>query len=94
MDTHRGISLETRADDSAGLFVWRAGETVLIGAREADRWVLARGWREGDRLTDVRRWRFVAPELFCRQVGRLVADAGVRDHDARDAARAWAGLAG
>ena len=38
-------------------------------------WIVARGWRSADRLTDVRRWRFAASGPMSGQVRRLVAEA-------------------
>jgi hypothetical protein len=60
---------------TAALFAWSGGDVVLFGERAGDRWVLARGWRGPDRLTDVRRWSFEAPERFVVQVRRLVREA-------------------
>ena len=56
------------------LYLQRAGRTLLIGYREEGRWVLARGWRRGDRFTDIRCWRFDLPGRFIAQVGRLVSE--------------------
>jgi hypothetical protein len=57
------------------LFMWRGSGIVLIGEREGDRWVLARGWLQGDRLEYVRRWSFAQPLGFSGQVRRLVMEA-------------------
>lgn len=46
-----------------------------MGQRENERYVLARGWIECDRLTHIRRWRFATPEQFSVQVRRLVMEA-------------------
>ncbi len=70
---------------------------VLLGERDGDAWVLARAWKDGDRLTDVRRWRFSRADRFCVQVERLMADLGAaRDWraEARAAASAWVAVAG
>lgn len=75
------------------LFAWRGGQIVLFGERSDARWVLARGWPEGDRLADVRRWRFDSRDRFVAQVYRLVRDATGQLADAahaRDAASLWA----
>jgi hypothetical protein len=61
--------------DVAELFGWTGGGIVLFGERDGERWIVARAWRKGDALTDVRRWSFAAPALFVRQVRRLVLEA-------------------
>ena len=81
------------ATGTAGLFTWRGGGIVLIGTHEDGRWVLARGWLEGDRLAHIRRWSFPQPVLFSRQVRRLVNEAQGDARDAREEglrALAWA----
>lgn len=57
------------------LFGWAGEGIVLLGEQDSGRWVVARAWRQGDALTDVRRWSFAAPLLFARQVRRLVLEA-------------------
>lgn len=57
------------------LFAWGGGGIVLLGELVDARWVLARGWHQGDRLSDVRRWSFTDPRAFAGQVRRLVHDA-------------------
>jgi hypothetical protein len=77
------------------LFTWRGAEIVLFGIREADRFILARGWLQGDRLTDIRRWSFSDPVRFSGQVRRLVAETSVAPCEATAAgigARAWTEL--
>lgn len=69
---------------AAPLFMWRGFGIVLIGEHEGDRWVLARGWVQGDRLEAIRRWSFAQPMLFSTQVQRLVREAGADDGHARD----------
>lgn len=72
---------------------------MLLGERVTgpggDRWVLARGWSQSDRLEHVRRWTFASHERFAGQVRRLVRDA-IGDHPASAAvarqALAWAGV--
>jgi hypothetical protein len=59
----------------AALFMWRGAGIVLIGERENERWVLARGWLHGDRLENIRRWSFAQPIPFSGQVRRLIMDA-------------------
>ena len=86
------------SDDASTLFLQRAGRTVLIGYREPGEpgcWVLARGWRRGDRFTDVRCWRFRSPDRFVAQVGRLMREEGAPDpaRDAVTAAGHWASQA-
>ncbi|HET7094196.1 MAG TPA: hypothetical protein VFI22_11970, partial [Thermomicrobiales bacterium] len=48
------------------LFGWSGAGIVLFGERADDRWIVARAWRRGDALTDVRRWSFAAPALSVR----------------------------
>jgi hypothetical protein len=80
------------SDAATPLFLQRAGRTLLIGYREDDHWVLARGWRTGDSFTDIRRWRFQSPVQFIAQVTRLVREMGAGGSDdtaARSAAEQW-----
>ena len=65
--------IDTQVDTS--LYLWRGNGIVLMGQKEDDRFVLARGWIENDRLTHVRRWRFSTPVQFSGQVRRLVMEA-------------------
>ena len=69
---------------AAPLFMWRGFGIVLIGEREGDRWVLARGWLQGDRLEYVRRWSFAQPLGFSGQVRRLVMEASGDPAHARE----------
>ena len=83
---------ETTNAATAPIFAWRGRETVLLGMREGNRFVLARGWIRADRLTDVRRWSFSDPARFALQVRRLVAESGCTADDAAAAgihAGAW-----
>ncbi|MGH2530778.1 MAG: hypothetical protein ACRDJW_00600 [Thermomicrobiales bacterium] len=92
MDDARRERQQTTVYLTDELFAWRGGPIVLFGERSDARWVLARGWPEGDRLTDVRRWQFDSRDRFVAQVLRLVRDATGREHDAlhaRDAAALW-----
>lgn len=73
------------------LFAWRGAGIVLFAERYGSNWVLARGWRAGDRLTDVRRWVFTDAKRFVGQVRRLVLDATSSSLNAIDAADAAAG---
>jgi len=57
------------------LFTWSDGRAVLIAERTPEGVTLARAWRSGDGLRDVRRWRFVEPKRFAGQIRRLVRDA-------------------
>ena len=78
MSHHAGDGLHCRpapASAAADLFAWSGGGIVLLGERSADRWVVARGWRQGDRLSDVRRWSFADPRAFAGQIRRLAHDA-------------------
>ena len=82
---------------SAALFAWSGGGIVLLGERDAGRWILARGWRQCDRLSDVRRWFFGDPRAFAGQVRRLVRDATADPTTAaaaHGAALAWVGSDG
>jgi hypothetical protein len=86
---------DTEIAVSEALFGWRGGEIVLLGEQGGDRWYLARGWRSGDRLTDVRRWSFAGPERFVAQVRRLVWEAAptpLRVDEAAAAAANWVAL--
>ena len=67
--------VDPRITAGDALFGWRGDGIVLIGEQDNACWVLARGWRTGDRLTDVRRWCFDDTARFVAQVRRLVADA-------------------
>jgi hypothetical protein len=82
-DRHRPAAPPSVPD----LFAWSGGGIVLLGERTADRWVVARGWCQGDRLTDVRRWFFADPRAFAGQIRRLAHDA-TGDHGAARAAAA------
>jgi len=78
------------------LFMWRGGGILLLGERNSDRWVLARGWLLGDRLEYVRRWSFAQPVPFSGQVRRLVLEACgdfSQAHDEGLRAHAWTQLA-
>ena len=86
-----------RPPAAAELFAWRGGPVVLLVERAAGRWVVARGWRQGDCLTDVRRWSFASPRLLAGQVRRLAHEATGDATNARaagSAALAWAEAAG
>jgi hypothetical protein len=75
------------------LFMWRGAGIVLFGELDNGRWVLARGWLQGDRLEHIRRWSFAEPMRFSGQVRRLIADASGDIADARaqgQRALAWA----
>lgn len=70
------IAPDAFLESTASIFLWRGATIVLLGNREGDRFVLARGWLEEDRLTNVRRWSFADQLRFSVQVRRLVAEAG------------------
>ena len=57
------------------LLAWAGGGVVLLGERAIDRWIVARAWREDDRLSDVRRWSFAEPRGFAGQFRRLCLEA-------------------
>ena len=78
---------------AADLFAWSGGGIVLLAERAGERWVVARGWRRDDRLTDVRRWSFAEARALAGQVRRLAREANGDASDARvagTAALAWA----
>lgn len=85
-------AIDSRSNSFGDLFAWKGGRIVLLGERDRDRWVLARGWQSGDRLSDVRRWSFADSRRFAGQVRRL-ADEATGDHrlaaNAGADARAW-----
>lgn len=86
----------TSADDhdivvNESLFAWRGAGIILLAERDGDHWVLARGWRSDDRLTDVRRWVFADTVRFVAQIRRLVLEATTNSPRAVDAANAAAG---
>lgn len=66
---------ETASSTTSSLYMWRGSGIVLFGGYEDGRWVLARGWLEGDCLQHIRRWSFSAPIAFSSQVRRLVMEA-------------------
>ncbi|MGI8476617.1 MAG: hypothetical protein ACR2OO_09640 [Thermomicrobiales bacterium] len=78
-------------------FTWSDLRIVLIGESTSDGWVLARGWRRNDELSDVRRWSFSSERRFVGQVRRLVRDATddqrLADHVAQ-LASLWIGAHG
>jgi hypothetical protein len=81
------------ANSAEPLFLFGAGRVVLLGYRDGDEWVLARGWRTRDRFSDIRRWRFPGAEHFTAQVFRLIREEAPHDASARraeEAAAAWA----
>lgn len=66
--------------DDPDLLAWRGRGIVILVFPESrpGTWVVTRGWRHGDRLTDVRRWTFPTRLAASRQMGRLVRDASAR----------------
>ena len=88
-----GVRQRPAPTSSANIFAWSGGGIVLLGERTDGRWVVARGWRRDDRLTDVRRWSFADPRAFAGQVRRLareVASDPAASATAGAAALAWA----
>ena len=61
----------TRTDE---LFAWSDGGIALLVERNDDSWVIARSWLSGDRMTDVRRWRFACERRLIGQMRRLVRE--------------------
>ncbi len=95
MDRYHVQSDESEIAVSEALFAWRGGEIVLLGEQDGDRWYLSRGWKCGDRLTDVRRWSFANSARFVTQVRRLVWDVApdpFRANQAAAAAADWVSL--
>jgi hypothetical protein len=85
------ITPEASPETAAPIFLWRGAAIVLLGTREGERFILARGWLREDRLTDVRRWSFADQLRFSVQVRRLVAEAGLdAAQAAAEAKRAFA----
>lgn len=72
-DTTRPPTLGGSA--AADLFAWSGGQIVLFAEQSGDHWIVARGWRHGDRLEHVRRWSFADPARFAGQIRRLVREA-------------------
>jgi hypothetical protein len=91
--TVSSIALHQATHPTAMLFMWRGNGIVLIGSREAGRWILSRAWLEDDRLEHVRRWSFTQPIPYSGQVRRLIMEANGNFALARDEALralAWA----
>ncbi|CAN5556719.1 hypothetical protein BH09CHL1_BH09CHL1_07300 [soil metagenome] len=84
METSRSHS-PLPPDADTMLYRFGAGRVVLLGYREGDEWILARGWRTRDRFSDIRRWRFTVAEHFAAQAFRLIRDEGLNDSSAKDA---------
>ena len=57
------------------LFAWTDGRVVLFVDHAAGAWIVARGWRHGDRFSDVRRWTFDTKLRATGQLRRLVGEA-------------------
>jgi hypothetical protein len=57
------------------LFSWGDRSVVLFVEGFEQTWTLSRGWRSGDRLIDIRRWRFDSPRRVVGQMRRLVFEA-------------------
>lgn len=81
---HEQVRELLREGAENALFLWRGSGIVLIGERDDERWVLARGWLHGDSLEHVRRWSFAQPILFSGQVRRLVMESSGDFACARD----------
>ena len=67
--------MDARSPQFDDLFAWTDDRVVLFLDRTDDAWIVARGWRRGDRLTDVRRWTFASDLRATGQIRRLVAEA-------------------
>lgn len=79
----------TRTDE---LLAWSDGRIVLLVERDDDCWVIARSWLQGDRMTDVRRWRFACERRLVGQMRRLVRErmeTGTAAEDAADSLANW-----
>lgn len=57
------------------LFGWSDGRVLIFVDHVEHVWVVARGWRRGDRLSDVRRWTFDSERRATGQLRRLVEEA-------------------
>ena len=77
----------TRTDE---LFAWSDGRIALLVERNGDSWVIARSWLNGDRMTDVRRWRFECERRLIGQMRRLVRERIEDGHAAEVAAASLA----
>jgi len=77
--------MHTPASQSDELFAWTDGRVVLFVDHSEAVWIVARGWRRGDRMTDVRRWTFESERRATGQIRRLVGEA-TGDPFAADAA--------
>lgn len=76
------------------IFGWSNGRIVLLIDRDEHTWVVARGWRQGDALVDVRRWHFDSDRRAIGQIRRLVREATDQPDEADEVAnRASAWLA-
>lgn len=73
---------QPRVQTDSTLFAWHHRSVVLLAMPEGERWVVARGWRAGDRLAHVRRWTFPSATGLIRQLRRLVSEAGGDAHHA------------
>jgi len=71
--------------DFSQLYRWSNGTIVIFAERDGSEWAISRGWRTGDRLDDVRRWRFESERRLVGQLRRLVREA-TDDHLAANAA--------
>ena len=72
-----GQPTDDRVQQDAYLFAWRGDRIVLLVERVStgEGWIVARGWRSADRLTDIRRWSYAASDRMSGQVRRLVDEA-------------------
>jgi hypothetical protein len=75
MKSQRSHPMDAPAPQSDELFAWTDGRVVLFVNHADAAWIVARGWRRGDRLTDVRRWTFDSERRATGQVRRLVGEA-------------------
>jgi hypothetical protein len=79
--------MERERDHHDGeLFGWTDGRIAIFVDRDASAWVIARGWLDSDRLTDVRRWRFDTERRVLGQLARLVHEATGEHRAAAEAA--------
>jgi len=67
--------MDAPAQQPDELFAWTDGRVVLFVDHTDAALIVARGWRRGDRLTDVRRWSFDSERRATGQVRRLVGEA-------------------
>jgi hypothetical protein len=82
----KGTPMNATLTRTEELLAWTDGRVVLLVEREDDAWVIARSWKQADRLTDVRRWRFACERCLIGQMRRLVRERIAGDEACNHAA--------